>query len=699
MNIYLELQRFKEVKKIKDETEMILKLYNKNVNVNSLLPKWFMLNMYNPDNKDNIKDYLIPYNAIKFNQLKIDLKNLYNIDYTAEIHNKINLTNKCNMAINNLLSIKEYNKINIEIKEEEYVIYRITEAINSIEFNIIEYKLHIDVVNKLKKNFIKGTDGTDGADGADWTADNLIICLIIRYNTLESYNQQLAVYPDFYNLIQKKYNIQTELFASSLNFSFPKYCSLYYDLEKYFGSQGTFDEYKFVEGKEDFYVANPPFDETIMTNMSIKLITNLRKAQKSLNFFITIPVWDEDNKYGKYMALDLLKQSPYISFITKLEKKHSKFFDYYENRYIYPCKMYFILLQNNYGKIKYPQLKNELLSIINTMFRLNKNIIGGSNIGDDSFLKFGYLIHYIIKHDKKKKININIKYDFEPPEYIKIKKIIKHEKTMGTKELIYSYISSLENFIYVPKEIKKIAMIDLTNLTSNKLIYSQMKESDIGRIKYIYDRLRWNYGAFFNILIKKINFFYINVNYLLEMPSGTLAPEKYDFIFISGNLSYNKIQEMRYYSEQMNYVLHMKQIIYLLNIQNIGGTAVYLISTCDTPIGRKNIALLQTYYKELHLIHNPDLHVSLSYVVCNKFLGISASELNKLNNIDKSIKLTNQNIFDKRRRELRNVTLPINIEKQTNIFLHNIFDINYSSELSNILDNFSININKVTEGF
>jgi hypothetical protein len=184
----------------------------------------------------------------------------------------------------------------------------------------------------------------------------------------------------------------------------------------------------------------------------------------------------------------------------------------------------------------------------------------------------------------------------------------------------------------------------------------------------------------------------MDISYLLDIDAT--KDNKYDFVFISGNIEYNKLQQIKYYSEQMNYVLHIKQIIYLLNIQQKDGSAVYLISTCDTDISRKNIALLQNYYKEVYLIKNLNYNVSLSYIVCNGFLGISKTELDKLNIINISLALTNQNVFNSKLRDKYNVTLPINTDKQTNVFLDNIFDIQYSKELDKIIDNWHIDMRK-----
>ena len=154
---------------------------------------------------------------------------------------------------------------------------------------------------------------------------------------------------------------------------------------------------------------------------------------------------------------------------------------------------------------------------------------------------------------------------------------------------------------------------------------------------------------------------------------------KFDFIFISGtgNLEYYKLKKIEYFSEQMSYVMCMKQIIYLLKIQNKKGSFVLLFKTCDTIIFRKIIALLQNYYKELYLFKNFIGLTNLTYIIGYNFYGISIKDLKILEDINNSIYLNEQNIFDLKLREKYNITLEIDKSKQTDIFLHNIFDIEY----------------------
>jgi hypothetical protein len=69
-------------------------------------------------------------------------------------------------------------------------------------------------------------------------------------------NTDLSIPIGLKNKLNLKYNLCAELFGSAINTSY-KYCSMNYDVEKYFGSLGNFFKYEDYDGH--FYTANPPF--------------------------------------------------------------------------------------------------------------------------------------------------------------------------------------------------------------------------------------------------------------------------------------------------------------------------------------------------------------------------------------------------------------------------------------------------------
>ncbi len=346
ISVKLELKRYQLMNKIKDELNIILQDILP-ININNILPRWIMLQFRN---KIYYIDPIFPYNGDDNSQLKKDLlffsNNQINVD---EIINKLNFTQKCNNCIDELRNYikSDYNiKIKIDIKKE-----------NDFYFFIVdnyEFKLHQCIIKKLL-SLNKFGNKID-----EFFIEN-VVCIIIRYNTLESNNQQLAVNPKFYKYLQNNYNIDFELFASPINSYFTNYCSLFFDLEKNFNSKGNFTNLKLKKG---FYVANPPYDEMIMKNMTIKILNSLDKTKHSLSFLIIIPVWD-DIKYNENETTTMIKKSKYLIYLEKIKKQRAKFFNYLTYKYIYPCDIYIILLQNQKALLNN---KIDLKKIINKFY-------------------------------------------------------------------------------------------------------------------------------------------------------------------------------------------------------------------------------------------------------------------------------------------------------------------------------------------
>jgi hypothetical protein len=365
----LELKRHELMKSIKKKCkDYFLENNLLNLDINNILPRWIMLQF---KNKSYYIDPLLPFNAGDNEQLKKDIRILSKLDLSEADVNKIikdiNLKKRMNDAILELKKymksdfyIKHHKNIKINVESDDNFYYYSFDSsvdLNSEIMNIssLKFKLHKTVVKKIFEEYKMGTKNIP--------FKRLIFCILLRYNTLESYNQQLAVLPAFYDYLHQEYNVNFELFASSINSHFTNYCSLFYDLEKYFNSKGNFN---LLNIKKGFYTANPPFDEEIMNNMALKLISSLDQKENELSVLITIPVWDNP-EYGEFRALELLKKSGYIKYIEKVDKVRARFFDYYKSKFLNPCSIYIILIQNEKGCKKYP-IANKLKEILETYF-------------------------------------------------------------------------------------------------------------------------------------------------------------------------------------------------------------------------------------------------------------------------------------------------------------------------------------------
>jgi hypothetical protein len=147
-----------------------------------------------------------------------------------------------------------------------------------------------------------------------------------------------------------------ELFGSPLNTHNP-YCSPF-DIEKKFGSLGSFWDYKFH--KSTLYLCNPPYDESIMSKMATKLDKELDDTDKHVIVVITMPVWDSTSQkelgikdYGMpFEAFDILINSKHFKDRALLDKFKYKYYDYYGDKYV-PATFTHLIVMSNMPETRY----------------------------------------------------------------------------------------------------------------------------------------------------------------------------------------------------------------------------------------------------------------------------------------------------------------------------------------------------------
>jgi hypothetical protein len=204
-----------------------------------------------------------------------------------------------------------------------------------------------------------------------------IWCLCKRYIMLSSYNNQLAVNSGTMKQISSKFNIHFELFGSVFNTANKSYCSLFYDIEKIFGSYGSFFDIQIISGN---FSANPPFDNKIIHDMAYLMEHFLKQSDKHIFFLIWIPIWDLDDKFtfvfkqcthdnrtleelnkkfadihGKeklkipfeYYGYNMIKKSSYYKHIRKVCMKDIAYVNYINYKYKYVANTYVIGFSNN----------------------------------------------------------------------------------------------------------------------------------------------------------------------------------------------------------------------------------------------------------------------------------------------------------------------------------------------------------------
>lgn len=214
--------------------------------------------------------------------------------------------------------------------------------------------LHLKLLTRLQQNNIDSK-----------LHDVYIFVLLYRYWLLDAGNQQLAISTHFKKALHT-YHVNIELFGSAINRFYDGYCSLFYDIEKYYGSLGDFFKFKPISGA---YVANPPFDNVMMTSVAKKLVKYLARADahhKQLSFIVIIPIWDDKTRQvmkekchyaekavygGKYETIEILNASPYVKKTYTVCKNDFPYYNYSQNKFINASDTYILLLQNKYADV------------------------------------------------------------------------------------------------------------------------------------------------------------------------------------------------------------------------------------------------------------------------------------------------------------------------------------------------------------
>jgi hypothetical protein len=121
-----------------------------------------------------------------------------------------------------------------------------------------------------------------------------LYCCLARYETIKGAGYQCAVPPVAFDAAHQELGLgmTIECFASPFNCRYRDYCSAFPDLERPFGSLGSFfDDHSFFPSHGSFE-ANPPFVPETMYAMNAKLERLLANPEATaLSFLVIVPVW------------------------------------------------------------------------------------------------------------------------------------------------------------------------------------------------------------------------------------------------------------------------------------------------------------------------------------------------------------------------------------------------------------------------
>lgn len=119
--------------------------------------------------------------------------------------------------------------------------------------------------------------------------------LCTHYSILDGKSLQWAVPKNVLRYFNTVFGCNTELFASPLNSYYSKYFSLY-DIDRKFGSLGSFFDADPSYFKQGCFQINPPFIDVLFTETSTRILGYLETAElndRDLTFIYIMPDWDE----------------------------------------------------------------------------------------------------------------------------------------------------------------------------------------------------------------------------------------------------------------------------------------------------------------------------------------------------------------------------------------------------------------------
>ncbi len=305
-------------------------------------------------------------------RILIDYCSLENIDNLDEKINNIILDlYKCYESV--LDKLVKYNKKNnnISIYKNETIYDRNSKKILFYNFNINNINYNIcnklsNIINNIMIPVEQYNEMKNRYNNQDFNQDNimdtLIWIILFRYQLLSSNNNQLAVIPIIYNKMISDFNLSVECFASAINSSLNYFCSIYYDVEQYFGSIGNFFNIEPIRGVYSF---NPPYQYDVISNGIIKIINHMDKTKEKLAFIITIPIWDNEGKqimldnnmennnniikYDDFEIMGTIRNSKYFRGLRMISKDDFTYMDH--NFYLFKNKTIqntYVIVMSNY---------------------------------------------------------------------------------------------------------------------------------------------------------------------------------------------------------------------------------------------------------------------------------------------------------------------------------------------------------------
>jgi hypothetical protein len=329
MNICHELKIFKRVSRLLiDITYAILeRTPNKKFkDIYYQVAKWYIYNL----GKACDRDVPILFKDAVFDQLYIDIKNKTGVDLNVSPDFQKFAVSRINKIHDEIIQIQKEESCKYTIKNTRDRLVYIPEDPERNRYNV---DITPELYEKLRTTY----------HGPDNMVDERIFTLLLRYTLFGDRKETISLSVNFiYDnpRLLEKIPLEVELFGSPVNRNLDLFCSLYPDIEKHWGSIGSFfclpDEYF---EKYRYFVSNPPYSNTLMTESSQKIVEVLDRINNCC-FIVSIPDWRpeaglEEGKYSdvSYQPYDILKESPHLKF-ERIYSGDFTYTDYFRSKQI-----------------------------------------------------------------------------------------------------------------------------------------------------------------------------------------------------------------------------------------------------------------------------------------------------------------------------------------------------------------------------
>ena len=122
-------------------------------------------------------------------------------------------------------------------------------------------------------------------------------CVLCRYVGAQGGMHRIAgghhtaLHGAVFDVLRDTLGVEVECFASPLNCRWPSFCSGHADVDRPFGSLGSFFRFFPTEGA---FECNPPFEESLMLRVAkhlTQLLDASTKLERALTFVVVVPHW------------------------------------------------------------------------------------------------------------------------------------------------------------------------------------------------------------------------------------------------------------------------------------------------------------------------------------------------------------------------------------------------------------------------